>query len=121
MRKFESSEEVVVSALLGPFLSEEDSVEKYSEYTREVLMKLVLALLSTEAPHSDGDLSACIKTKSFSLFTQTVQEKLDELLQYLPLLALMAVDAVLFVVVDPVKLYLVNGGLFTGGWAKRGL
>ncbi|KAM1610588.1 hypothetical protein ACFXTN_020973 [Malus domestica] len=40
MRKFESGEEVVVSALLGPFLSEEDSVEKYSEYTREVLMKV---------------------------------------------------------------------------------
>ncbi|KAM0978409.1 hypothetical protein FF1_014390 [Malus domestica] len=39
-RKFESGEEVAVSALLGPFYSEEDSVEKYSEYPGEALMKV---------------------------------------------------------------------------------
>ncbi|KAM1086440.1 uncharacterized protein LOC126595235 [Malus sylvestris] len=40
MRKFESGEEVVVSALLGPFHSKEDSVEKYNEYLGETLMKV---------------------------------------------------------------------------------
>ncbi|KAM1006986.1 hypothetical protein COP1_003521 [Malus domestica] len=38
-----ADEEVAVSSLLGPFHSEEDSVEKYSEYPGEALMKLVLA------------------------------------------------------------------------------
>ncbi|KAM2641583.1 hypothetical protein TB1_027841 [Malus domestica] len=39
-RKSDSDEEVVVSALLGPFHSEENSVEKYIEYPREALMKV---------------------------------------------------------------------------------